>query len=722
MRTDPVCGMVVEESPEALHATVNGVTYYFCSESCLQTFTAPEREMRALKRNIVLSLGLGIPVLFLSYLSFLVLPSSFPVGWLLLVLATPVQFVAGRRFYQGTWNAIKMRSSNMDFLIAVGTSAAYFYSLVFVLFPKEFPYGGLFFDASAMIIALILIGRLLEETVRARATDAIRKLAALQPEVATVIREGVEERVPIQSVAEGDLFLVRPGERIATDGVVVEGDSSVDEKMVTGESVPVERTKGDAVIGATINGSGSLKVRATRVGADTTLSKIVRVVQEAQSTKAPIERLVNTVAAYFVPIVIVVALVSFSAWVGIAGKPVSFGFTAAVAVLVIACPCALGLATPAAIVVGAGKGAENGILIKGGEYLERTQKINTVVFDKTGTLTRGEPTVTDVVPLVNVTAGAMSYSSVLAVPASRTEDTVLGWAAVAEKRSEHPLASAILSSYRERSPEKPVPPDPDSFDSIPGEGVRVSFEGRQILFGNSRLMEASGVPVGSEVTARLAELRRGGKSAMLLAVDGAVAGIIAVADTIKPSAVEATRALRRMGIEVVMITGDNQETASAIASQLGIERFFAEVPPTEKADRVRELQEAGKRNGRRTRWVAMVGDGINDAPALAQADVGIAMGSGSDIAVETGGLILMRDDLRDVVAGIQLSRKTMTKIKENLFWAFFYNVALIPVAAGVLYLLVGVLLNPILSGAAMAMSSVTVVTNSLTLRRFKPKF
>jgi Cu+-exporting ATPase len=706
MPTDPVCGMFVEESPDALHATVNGVTYYFCSESCLQTFTAPERERRVLKRNVVISLALGVPILILSYSSS-VMPSSFPIGWLLLLLATPVQFVAGWRFYQGTWNAVKMRSSNMDFLITVGTSAAYLYSLVYVLSPSAFPYGGLFFDASAMIIALVLVGRLLEESVRGKATDAIRKLADLQPRVATVIRVGgLEEAVPIEQVAKGDVLLIKPGERIATDGEVVDGHSSVDERMVTGESIPLEKSIGDEVIGATINGSGVLKVKATRVGADTTLSKIVQVVQEAQSTKAPVERLVNTIAAYFVPIVVTVAIASFAAWVWIAGKPVSFGFTAAIAVLVIACPCALGLATPAAIVVGAGKGAENGILIKGGEYLERTQKIDTVVFDKTGTLTRGEPSVTDVVSLVPVAvAGSASYSS---------DGEVLRYAATAEKRSEHPLASAILSEFAKTFPENPVPPDPDSFDSVPGQGVHAVFGRKDVLFGNSRLMDANNVALTPEAQNRLAQLRREGKTTMLLAIDKKIAGMVAVADTVKPSAKEAIAGLQKMKIEVAMLTGDNKETAAAIASQLGIGTYFAEVLPTAKSEMIKRLQQEGRK-------VAMVGDGINDAPALAQADVGIAIGSGSDIAIETGGLILMRDDLRDVVAGIQLSRKTMAKIKENLFWAFAYNVALIPVAAGLLYILTGVLLNPILSGAAMAMSSVTVVTNSLSLRRFKPK-
>jgi len=695
MATDPVCGMFVEESPGALHATVRGTTYYFCSESCLRTFTAPEVELKWLKRTVALSVVLAIPTLVLTYVS---LPTPVPLPWLLLGLATPVQFVAGWRFYQGAWNAIRMRMSNMDFLIALGTSAAYFYSLTYVLLPSDFPEGGLFFDASTMITALILIGKLIEHSVRGRATDAIRKLMDLQPRNVRILKDGAEQEVPVEKVEVGDLFLVRPGERVATDGKVVEGHSSIDEKFLTGESIPVEKGLGDQVIGASINMAGSLKVEATRVGMDTTLSKIVQVVQEAQSTKSPVERLADRIAAYFVPIVVLVAVASFSAWVLIGDKPVSFGFTAAIAVLVIACPCALGLATPAAIVVGAGKGAENGILIKGGEYLERAQKIDTVVFDKTGTLTKGEPSVTDIV----------------VVPGSEYgEDKILRLSAVAEKQSEHPLASAILARAREKLGEERLP-DPDSFESISGQGVRVSYRGDTLLLGNLRLLESKGVGIGGGVQTTLDGLHADGKTAMILAVNDRIAGVIAVADTVKDSAQEAVRALKKMKINVVMLTGDNKLTAQAIARRLGIERYFAEVLPVEKSRVVKQLQSEG-------RVVAMVGDGINDAPAIAQSDVGIAIGSGSDIAIETGGLILMRDDLRDVVAGIQLSRKTMTKIKENLVWAFAYNVALIPVAAGLLYIVAGVLLNPILSGAAMALSSVTVVSNSLTLRRFKPK-
>jgi len=694
MATDPVCGMFVEESPDTLHATLRGTTYYFCSESCLNEFTKPEVELRSIKRNIVLSLVLGIPILILSYVP-LALP--IPLGWLLLALATPVQFIAGARFYRGTWNAIKMHSSNMDVLIAIGTSAAYFYSLAYVLFPKQFPYGGLYFDSSAIIIALILIGRLLEFNVRGRATDAIRKLVELQPKTATVIRDGVEKEIPIEQVVEKDIFVVKPGERIATDGEVVDGDSSVDEKMITGESIPVEKEKGSTVIGGTINGRGSLKVRATKVGADTTLSKIVKVVQGALTSKGPVERLVDTISKYFVPIVVFVALLSFVLWVFVAHKPVSFGFTTAVSALIIACPCALGLATPAAIAVGAGKGAENGILIKGGEYLERTEKVDTVVFDKTGTLTRGEPSVTDIVNLS---------------PESFTDDEILKFAAIAENRSEHPLASAIMKKARERFPNQSFD-GATNFESIPGRGVRATYSGREILFGNKKILESK--ELTPAVAAKMDQLHSQGKTTMVLIVDGTVVGLIAAADTIKEHSKEAISALEKMSLEVIMLTGDNKQTAAAISQQLGITRYFADVLPEEKYEVIKKLQSEERR------VVAMVGDGINDAPALAQADVGIAIGSGSDIAIETGGLILMKDDLRDVPAAIQLSRSTMKKIKENLFWAFFYNIGLIPVAAGLLYVVTGILLNPIFAGFAMAMSSVTVVTNSLTLRRFKPK-
>ncbi|MDG6980855.1 MAG: copper-translocating P-type ATPase, partial [Nitrososphaerota archaeon] len=600
---------------------------------------------------------------------------------------------SGWRFYRGTYDAIRMRTSNMDVLIAVGTSAAFFYSAINLGNP-----GAWYFDTATVIIALILVGKLLEEFVRGKASDSVRKLLALQPPTARRIKaDGTEEEISLSDVVVDDVLLVKPGEKVPTDGVVVEGHSSVDEKMVTGESIPVEKVTGNAVIGATINGTGSLKIRATRVGSDTTLSKIIKVVEEAQASKGPIERLANRVATYFVPMVIAAALVSYGLWTFVAGEPVSFGFTTAVAVLIIACPCALGLATPAAVVTGAGKGAENGILIKGGEYLERMQKIDTIVFDKTGTLTKGKPSVTDVVKLSGL-----------------PESEVIKLAAIAEKQSEHPLATAILERAKSEFGEEGVP-DPDSFESVTGQGIRASYGGKQIVLGNTKILGTFKIALGDEGNQKMSALRRDGKTAMVLAVDGEVAGIVAAADTLKDHVTDAVKRLKQMKLEPVMLTGDNAETAAAIAHQAGIEKYFAEVLPTGKADAVKRLQQEEHRT------VAMVGDGINDAPALAQADIGIAMGSGSDIAVETGGLILMRDDIRDVVSGIQLSRKVMGKVKQNIGWAFGYNIALIPVAAGVLYLATGVLLNPIFAAVAMALSSVSVTTNSLTLRRFKPK-
>ena len=692
MTSDPVCGMFVEASENTLHATVRGTTYYFCSETCLKTFTEPERQLKTLKRNITLAVILTVPILVLEY-PLQGWPSVIVDGWILLALTAPVQFISGWRFYRGTYDAIRMRTSNMDVLIAVGTSAAFFYSAINLGNP-----GAWYFDTATVIIALILVGKLLEEFVRGKASDSVRKLLALQPPTARRIKaDGTEEEISLSDVVVDDVLLVKPGEKVPTDGVVVEGHSSVDEKMVTGESIPVEKVTGNAVIGATINGTGSLKIRATRVGSDTTLSKIIKVVEEAQASKGPIERLANRVATYFVPMVIAAALVSYGLWTFVAGEPVSFGFTTAVAVLIIACPCALGLATPAAVVTGAGKGAENGILIKGGEYLERMQKIDTIVFDKTGTLTKGKPSVTDVVKLSGL-----------------PESEVIKLAAIAEKQSEHPLATAILERAKSEFGEEGVP-DPDSFESVTGQGIRASYGGKQIVLGNTKILGTFKIALGDEGNQKMSALRRDGKTAMVLAVDGEVAGIVAAADTLKDHVTDAVKRLKQMKLEPVMLTGDNAETAAAIAHQAGIEKYFAEVLPTGKADAVKRLQQEEHRT------VAMVGDGINDAPALAQADIGIAMGSGSDIAVETGGLILMRDDIRDVVSGIQLSRKVMGKVKQNIGWAFGYNIALIPVAAGVLYLATGVLLNPIFAAVAMALSSVSVTTNSLTLRRFKPK-
>jgi len=681
--------MYVDEKTSKLKAEVRGVTYYFCSESCLATFFRPEIELRNLKILVALSMVLAVPTLIFTY--FPILPYLPNNVWLFL-LATPVQFVAGWRYYRGTWNAIQNRNANMDTLISVGTSAAWVYSTIVTFTPSLFPGGDVYFDTAAVIIALILLGRLFEDLAKGKASEAIRKLMGLQPRVARVVRDDTEVEVPVEQVKVGDTVVVRPGERIPVDGEVVEGYSSVDEKMITGESIPAEKQVGDQVIGATINKSGLLKFKATKVGADTMLSQIIKLVEEAQVARAPIQRLADLVASYFVPAVIVIASVSFIIW-NLLGQGFTFALGVFIAVLIIACPCALGIATPTAIMVGTGKGAENGILIKGGEYLEKAHKLDTIVFDKTGTLTKGEPSVTDAVAF-----------------APYDEDQVLEFAASAESGSEHPLGEAIVRAARERGLNVP---SLESFEALPGRGVAATCSGKKVLLGNRRLMSENAISI-IQAENNIRELENEGKTVMLTAIDGKLAGLIGVADTIKENSKAAVRQLRNMGLEVIMLTGDNERTAKAIAKQVGIDRVMAEVLPADKAEAIKKLQSEGK-------VVGMVGDGINDAPALAQSDIGIAIGSGTDVALETGGIVLIRDDLRDVVASIQLSKQTVGKIKQNLFWAFFYNVAFIPVAAGLLYPTFGILLNPMFAAAAMAFSSVTVVTNSLLLRRFTPK-
>ncbi|HKZ99912.1 MAG TPA: heavy metal translocating P-type ATPase [Thermoplasmata archaeon] len=711
MATDPVCGMYVDERTAVLTAVVRGRTYYFCSETCLETFTAPEKEMARLKRLIGLSLGIGFP-LFVAAL-------GMELGWWLMDAAavanvgffaaeTPVQFVAGWRFYRGTRDAIRNRSANMDVLIAIGTTAAWGYSAVVTWLPfagVAVSDASTYYDTAAVIIGLILLGKYFEEVAKGRAGDAIRKLMDLAPRTARVVRDGREEEIPVELVQVDDLVIVKPGERVPVDGAIVDGFSALDESMITGESIPVEKGPGDPAIGATMNKTGLLRVRASRVGADTMLNQIIKLVEDAQIARAPIQRLADRVAAVFVPAVIGVATAAALFWYALGYamfEPVALSYglrtsvTSAlfvlVAVLIIACPCALGIATPAAIMVGTGKGAEHGLLIKGGEYLEKAHRLTTVVFDKTGTLTKGTPSVTDVVPV-----GGASEADVLRLAGS------------AEKGSEHPLGAAIVRAAAGRGL---ALSDPAGFEAVPGHGVRARVGSREVLLGNRKLLASAGIRV-EEAEADLTRLEAEGKTAMLLALDGRLAGVIAVADTLKDHSVDAVRALRSMGVEVLMLTGDNRRTAEAIARQVGVDAVLADVLPGEKAAKIQELQRAGK-------VVAMVGDGINDAPALAQSDVGIALGSGTDVAMEAGGIVLIKDDLRDVVASIQLSRRTVRKIRQNLFWAFAYNTALIPVAAGGLAW-AGVLLDPILAGAAMGFSSVSVVMNSMTLRRFRPE-
>ena len=669
--------------------------------------TAAQREIRLLRNRFIVAVTLAAAIMVLGFT-----PHFVGQSYLMWALATPVQFWAGLRFYRGAWGALKHKTSDMNTLIAVGTSAAYFYSLIAVVFPSLFTTGilepHLYFDTSAMIIALILLGRFLEARARGQTSEALKRLIGLQPKTALVIREGEQKEISIEDVRVGDIILVRPGERVPVDGIVRQGYSSIDESMITGESIPVEKKAGDEVIGATINKTGSFQFEATKVGKDTTLARIVRMVEEAQGSKAPIQRLADFIASYFVPTVIGIAIITFIVWYFVGPSPaLTFALLNFVAVLIIACPCALGLATPTAIIVGTGKGAEHGILIRNGEALERAHKIDTVLLDKTGTLTRGEPVVTDVV--------AATFSS---------PEEVLRLAASAEYSSEHPLGEAVVKAALEKKLE--LSPSSD-FNAIPGQGVEALVEGKKLFLGNLKLMEERGFSLDG-LGKKTTELLEQGKTVMFLGWDGQVAGIIALADTLKPGAKEALQVLQKMGIETAMLTGDNRRTAEAIAREVGIDRVLAEVLPEHKAGEVKKLQEEGN-------VVAMVGDGINDAPALAQADIGIAIGTGTDVAMETGDITLISGDLIGVVTAISLSKRTMRTIKQNLFWAFAYNTALIPVAAGILYLAFGKtgvpsglhfilgeygFLNPILAAAAMAASSITVVSNSLRLRRFKP--
>ncbi|MGH9965059.1 MAG: heavy metal translocating P-type ATPase [Nitrososphaeraceae archaeon] len=713
MAKDPVCGMFVEERPDTIHYNKDGRIYYFCSNQCLNEFTQPEKELRKLKIYVAISIALTIPIVFLS------LPHMFPsqlghlfpmeimnyTNYVMLALATPLQFWIGWRFYRGLWDGIKAKASNMDTLIAIGTTAAYLYSAVVTIAPGYFPFESVYFETAAIIITLILIGRLLETRTKEKAFHAVRKLLDLQPKMAKIIRregnsdEEVEIEIPVEQVQEGYVMIIRPGERIPTDGVVIHGSSSIDESAVTGESIPVDKTMNDEVIGATINKSGLLKVKATKVGQDTVLSQIITLVEEARTGKAQMQRLVDQVAKYFVPAVLAVAIGVGLGWYFVGDIGITFSLLAFVSVIIIACPCALGIATPAALMMGAGKGAENGILFKGGEYLETAKKVKTIVFDKTGTLTKGKPSVTDIVDLSD----------------SMGQNELLRLTAIAESGSEHPLGQAVVNYAKEKGI---IVTNPDSFEAVSGHGLNASYVSHKILIGNRKLMEENNIHVTATIDSNLKDLENQGKTAVLVAIDNKLAGIIGIADTIKENAKEAIDALKSMGIEVVMLTGDNQRTANAVASKLGIDRVIAQVLPQEKEQVISKLKGEGK-------VVAMVGDGINDAPALARADLGIAIGSGTDVAKETGGIILIKDDIRDVVTALDLGKKTVSKIKQNLFWAFAYNTGLIPIAGGVLVPFLGVGIFgwlPMLAGVAMAMSSVTVVGNSILLGRYKPRF
>ncbi|MGV8906956.1 MAG: heavy metal translocating P-type ATPase [Acetobacterium sp.] len=664
-----------------------------------------QKAIRILKTKLIISASFAVPLLYLAMgamISWLRLPipsflepMHYPLSYALaeIILVIPI-IIAGNRFYSVGFKAIFQRSPNMDSLIAMGTSAAILYSLYSVYQILSGNVGAvqdLYFETAGVIITLILLGKYLEAVSKGKTSEAIKKLMGLAPKTAIVIRNSIEIETPIEDVEIEDVILVKPGGKIPVDGIVIDGNTAIDESMLTGESMPIDKKSGDAVYAASINKNGSIKFRATKIGGDTALAQIIKLVEDAQGSKAPIAQLADIVSSYFVPIVFVIAVLAFSGWF-FTGHSLVFSMTIFISVLVIACPCALGLATPTAIMVGTGKGAEHGILIKGGEALETTHKINTIVFDKTGTITEGKPEVTDIITISGI-----------------EKNWLLQIAASAEKGSEHPLGEAIVRGAEKESLETLKI---EKFKAIPGYGIEVEFDGSQVLLGNRKMMDENNIALITleEESDRLAEE---GKTPMYIAMDGNLSGIIAVADVVKASSKAAIAKLHEMGIEVAMITGDNRKTAEAIAKQVGIDRVLAEVLPQDKSNEVKKLQAEGRK-------VAMVGDGINDAPALVQADIGIAIGSGTDVAMESADIVLMRSDLMDVPTAIKLSKSTIRNIKQNLVWAFGYNVAGIPIAAGLLYLFGGPLLNPIFAAAAMSLSSVSVLVNALRLKGFKP--
>ena len=638
-----------------------------------------EKEIKSLRSSFIISAILTTPLFIAMFFHMAGVSNLLTNGWFQFALASPVQFIIGYRFYNGAYKALRGGGANMDVLIAMGTSAAYFYSVYNLLVGVHEYY----FEASATIITLILLGKTFEAVAKGKTSEAIKKLMGLQSKTALVFKDGEELEIDIDDLNIGDIVIVKPGEKVPVDGVIVEGTSSLDESMITGESIPIDKGVGDKVIGATINKFGAFKFKATNIGKDTVLSQIIKLVEDAQGSKAPVQRLADKISGIFVPVVIGIALITFLVFY-LGFKDFNTGLINAVAVLVIACPCALGLATPTAIMVGTGKGAENGILIKSGEHLERTHEMDTIIFDKTGTITKGEPEVTDII----------SFNEF-------EEDEILRIAASVEKASEHPLGQSIVK-YGEEKLLKVIAAD--NFTAVPGKGLKAEFEGKNVLIGNRKLMNDNSIDI-KEKEKTLVELEKLGKTAMLMAIDGKLSGIIAVADTIKETSPKAIKELQKMGLTVYMITGDNERTAKAIADQVGITNILADVLPENKAEKVEALKSEGKH-------VGMVGDGINDAPALAAADVGFAIGTGTDVAMEAADITLMRGDLSGVVTAIRLSHRTMKTIRQNLFWAFFYNTIGIPFSA------LG-FLNPMVAGAAMAFSSVSVVTNSLRLKSFR---
>ena len=691
---DPVCGMDVD-TETALKAKIGDRTYYFCSQQCLDVYTAPERELKAMQKRVALTLvgvvaALGLRVITLfgivaTIMYFDIVGGLRVYDLAIFIVSTPVVLIAGFRIYKGAYLSLRNRNINMDVLVTAGVLAGWVYGVLNVFFLSTAEAGSGYLEVAIGILAFVLLGRYIEELIRRRSAASIRKLLELQPTMARVVRDGKETDTPIDQVQVGDVIIVKPGEKIPIDGTVTAGYSSVDEKLLTGESIPVEKIVGSEVIGATINKTGVLTVTATRIGDETALSQIVHLVEEAQSSSAPVQRFADRIVKYFVPIIFTVAAISFSFWYITSGD-FATAFLALLAVLLISCPCALGIATPTAILAGVGKGAEYGVLLRSGEFVEKARKLTTVVFDKTGTLTKGEPSVTDIKTFRLF-----------------TQQDVLKFAGAAEKGSEHPLAEAILKKAEQ---ENIMIKAANEFEALPGRGIQCVVEDKKVLLGNRKLMWEQNVST-TEMESEFSSLEAEGKTVMILAVDGKVAGAVAAMDTVKESAAPAVELLKSMNLEVAMLTGDNEITAQAIAKQLGITQVIANVLPWQKEEAIKKLQSQGK-------VVAMVGDGINDAPALAQADIGIAIGSGTDIAKETGGIVLIRDDLRDVALGVELSKKTMRKIDTNLFWAFAYNVVMIPIAAAGL-------LNPMYAAGAMAISSLTVVSNSALLKLAKFK-
>ena len=682
MAKDPICGMYVEEREDAIKSIRFGKTYYFCSESCKEQFEKPEKEFKTLKKKIIISWTLTIPVLFFTYF-----PIYLFTKYIVFILATVVQFYSGSRFYRGTLDAIKNKIGNMDTLISLGTTVAWLFSTIVTFFPNIFLTKSIYFDTSTVIITLVLTGTYMEHLMKRRARDAVEKLISIQPDVAHVIIENRIQDVPVEKVKEGDIILVKPGEKFPTDSIIIEGITEVDESMITGESRPVIKKVGDEVIGGTLNKTGSVKIKAIRVGEDTTLSKIINIVEMASTERVPIQRLADVISSIFVPIVIIAGLSSFIFWYFIGKIGLTFSLLVLVSILIIACPCAMGIATPAALIVSSGRAASNGIIFKNGESIEKASKIDTIILDKTGTLTKGEPELGEIF--------TFNYD----------EQFILKLAAIAEIHSEHPFGKAILNKF------KGVIEFPEKFEYFPGLGVKVIYRGKRIIVGNKELIKSEKIPFDKDDY--IEKIEKNGGTALLVAYDQDIVGIISIYDNIKEGAEEAIRDLKLMNMDIYMVTGDNELVARIVANKLNIEKFYSNVKPEEKLKIIEDLQ-------KKNRKVAMVGDGINDSPALAKADLGIAMGGGTDIAKETGDVIIINNDPKNIAKVFKLAKKTMSKIKQNLAWAFLYNIILIPIAGGLLIPFYGPEIYnilPFLAAIAMAFSSTTVVSNSLLLKR-----